>query len=236
VALCDQDDRWHLDRTAALVGRFEADANLLLLHGDAKLVAADGSSLGTTLFQAVGATYSELLSIEQGRGWEALLDRNLVTGATVLLRRSLIDVALPVPAHWLHDEWLGMVAALLGGLALERRQLLDYRQHAGNQVGARAAGVTDLVQRASESRGQWHANKSLRAHELAERAGRLPGQLPAGAREAIQEKDQHQALRASLPAARLARLMPVWREWRSGRYGRFGRGWQGVLRDLLQPD
>ncbi|AEG91963.1 glycosyltransferase family 2 protein [Ramlibacter tataouinensis] len=236
IALCDQDDVWDPQRLAILLPRFEADARLLLLHGDARLVDGQGQDLGSTLFQALNVTSMELEAISEGQGWQPLLGRNLVTGATVLLRRSLCDAAIPIPDHWLHDEWLGIVAALLGGLAVERRCLLAYRQHSGNQIGARRASLADLASRALGRREQWHAQKLHRARELHQRAAQLPGAGPAEALAEIEEKVLHQAVRASLPATRIARLLPVLREWRTGRYRRFGRGIQGVLRDLLQPE
>lgn len=234
IALCDQDDLWHPQRIATLVPRFESDAQLLLLHGDARLVDVCGKDLGSSLFQALGASEVELRMIESGQGWKVMLDRNLVTGATTLLRRSLLDIALPIPEHWLHDEWLGTVAALLEGLQVERKVLLDYRQHTSNQIGARRASLAELMVRAISPRGDWHAQKLQRASALAQRAPGLGSQVSPQALAAIEEKVAHHAVRAALPRSRGARVIPVWREWRTGRYRRYGRGLQGVLRDLLQ--
>lgn len=236
IALCDQDDRWEPGRLAVLVPRFIDKPGLLMIHGNATLVDRSGTSPGGTLFDALAISETELRLIEEGRGWEALLDRNLVTGATAVLRSSLRDVSLPIPPHWLHDEWLGMMAALLGGLSVERNPLLAYRQHGANQIGARRAGPVDLVRRALADRGQWHADKMHRATELAERARALGSPVDPRALAAIEEKAVHHSVRAHLPGPRPARLLPVWHEWKTGRYRRFGRGLNGVLRDLLQPD
>lgn len=234
IALCDQDDRWDPERLAVLVPRF-ADPVVLLVHGNATLVDAAGAPQGGSLFDALAITPAELGLIEQGRGWLPLLDRNLVTGATALLRGALRDASLPLPPHWLHDEWLGMMAALLGGLRVERTPLLAYRQHGANQIGAKRAGILDLVRRAQGDRGEWHADKMHRANELLARARELGEAIDAQALRTIEQKAEHHRVRAQLPAARPARLGPVWREWKTGRYRRFGRGVHGVLRDLLQP-
>lgn len=235
IALCDQDDRWNPDRLAVLVPHFVAHPATMLVHGNAILVNASGTPEGGTLFDALAITPSELRLIEEGRGWVPLLGRNLVTGATAVLRRNLRDASLPLPPHWLHDEWLGMVAALLGGLHVERTPLLAYRQHGANQIGARRARLIDLVRRAQFDRGEWHANKMHRAIELLARAKELGGAVDSQALQTIEQKAEHHRVRAQLPAARHARLWPVWREWKTGRYRRFGRGLHGVLRDLLQP-
>jgi glycosyltransferase involved in cell wall biosynthesis len=235
IALSDQDDRWHPQRLELMTRHFQQDPHLLLLHTNARIIDGEGQDSGHTLFDALQATESELMAIESGRGWEPLLSRNLVTGATAVLRSQLRDVAVPVPAGWLHDEWLGMVAALLGGLRVEPTCLIDYRQHGKNQVGARRATLLELARRAASDRADWHAKVALRARELAARAQLLNPPIPSHVLTSIQEKDAHHAVRAALPAARVARLLPIWNEWRTGRYLRFGRGVQGVLRDVLQP-
>lgn len=235
IALCDQDDVWHPARMARLVQRFEHRKDLLMVHGNARLVDASGRTLGRTLFDALSVSERELGAISAGRGWQPLLDRNLVTGATSMLRRSLLTLALPIPPSWLHDEWLGIVAALLGGLEVERVPLLDYRQHGGNLIGARREGLSDWVRRAIEPRGSWMEQRVLRANALEARAVRWGSLLGPAQHEAIREKAAHHRARAALPPQRLARVAPIWREWRTGRYARYGRGALGLLRDLLQP-
>ena len=49
------------------------------------------------------------------------------------------DLALPIPDGWIHDEWLAIVAAATGRTAIVDAALTDYRQHGGNQIGARRA-------------------------------------------------------------------------------------------------
>ena len=168
----------------------------------------------------------------KGRAFEVLLDRNLVTGAATIVRRNLLAAALPIPEHWIHDEWLGAIAAALGGLDIEQVPLLDYRQHGGNQIGARRESLPDAIRRALEPRGDWHTHRLLRAQELETRLRELSISGPAI--EAVREKVAHHSARAALPASRTRRPLPILREWNTGRYGRFGRGLRGVIKDLLE--
>jgi hypothetical protein len=73
------DDRWHPERLEHLVARMDAQPTMLLLHGNAGRIDADGNPLGNTLFDALGVSHSELRAIFQGRALDVLLDRNLVT-------------------------------------------------------------------------------------------------------------------------------------------------------------
>ncbi len=145
VVLCDQDDVWAPDRVAAAVSRFDAAPDLLLLHSDARLVNDDGSPIGYSLFEAIGVTAGELAEIHAGDEFATLLRRNVVTGATTAFRRSLLAAALPFPASWVHDEWLAMVASITGRTDVLTEQLIDYRQHAANQIGARKLGFGGMM-------------------------------------------------------------------------------------------
>jgi glycosyltransferase involved in cell wall biosynthesis len=232
VALSDQDDRWHPNRLERLVARMDAQPATLLLHSNARMIDAQGRSLGNTLFDALAMSGSEWREISQGRAFEVLLDRNLVTGAATIIRRNLLAAALPIPEHWIHDEWLGAVAAALGALDVEPTPLLDYRQHDGNQIGAQREGLLDAMRRATKVRGDWHTHRLMRAQELEVRLRELS--VPGPALEAVMEKVAHHRARAAFPVARLGRPMPILREWATGRYRRFGRGLRGVIKDLFE--
>ena len=73
--------------------------------------------------------------------WDDLgaeLQTNVVTGAACLVRREVLDVALPFPAELdgsFHDHWLAVCALALGELAYVDQPLVDYVQHDANVVG-----------------------------------------------------------------------------------------------------
>ncbi|QHI97914.1 glycosyltransferase [Xylophilus rhododendri] len=234
VVLSDQDDRWHPDRLEHAVGFFAAHPQALLLHGNADLVDAAGKPLGLDLFTALDVGAQELEALEQGRAFEPLLDRNLATGATMAVRQELLALALPIPAHWIHDEWLAALAAAMDALAVTRRCLIDYRQHGANQIGARQESWHEAMRRLVSPRGDFLAFRLERARELRCALEALGLRVPARALRLAGEKVAHHAVRAALPANRLLRTLPVWREWRTGRYRRFGRGLRGLAKDLLE--
>ena len=179
IALCDQDDLWRADRLARMVGQFEARPDLLLLHTDARLVDGDLKPLGSTLFQALEMKPEELAAIASGHAFEALQRRNLVTGATTVFRRSLLAAALPFPKEWVHDEWLAAIAAATGRVDVLPEPLIDYRQHGGNQIGARRPTFGDKLGKALAPRGTKHGERLRRAEVLLERLVALGDQVPA---------------------------------------------------------
>lgn len=233
VALADQDDRWHPDRLARVIPLFAERPRLLLVHCDATLVDATGSPLGSSLLEALEVGVGDRRRIQGGAALELLLRRNVVTGATVVMRASLIAQARPFPDAWVHDEWLAMMAAVFGEVDLVNEQLIDYRQHGGNQIGARRLGFRDKVGRIQEPRAVRNARLEARAAALAERlhesAASVAVQLLAD------QKLAHELVRNALPERRLARVAPVIGQLSLGRYARFGRGLLDAVRDLLQP-
>jgi glycosyltransferase involved in cell wall biosynthesis len=234
IALSDQDDVWHPDRLERLVAAFEAIPDATLLHSDARLVDGDGADLGTTLLAALGVSAAERAEVAAGRGYDALLRRNLATGATTILRASVRDLALPIPPGWIHDEWLAIVAASTGRTAIVDAVLTDYRQHGANQIGARRPTAGDLLSRLREPRDPRNARLLVRAASLAERLATLPG-VSARDLSAAEQKLSHERRRSALPRARLARVGRVLAAARRGDYARFGNGAKDVLRDLVQP-
>lgn len=237
IALSDQDDVWHAGRLAALAALFDADDELLLAHSDARLVDGDGAPLGLSLLEALEATPAERAGLEHGDGFSVLLRRNLVTGATVMLRRELLDAAAPFPADWVHDEWLAAIAAAVGRVRLLPDALTDYRQHGGNQIGARKPTMADRWAKLREprtDRAPWllrRAEALVARLEVLAAVGRVAPERLAQARA----KRDHEARRADLPRVRVARIPAIVAGVVSGRYGRYSRGAVDVLRDLVQP-
>lgn len=233
IALCDQDDRWHEGKIAAALDAFGADGELELWHSDARIVDSDGNPTGLRLLETLNVRDGELEEIRSGRAIDTLLRRNLVTGATAVIRSSLLAATRPFPASWVHDEWLAVAAAARNRLRLSEDCLIDYRQHGANQIGATVLTGAIRFQRLRQPRTERDARLLARAVDLAER---LPGLgAPADVVARARDKAEHERVRSGYPRARLLRLVPVAREWRSGRYGSYGLGAQDILRDLVQP-
>lgn len=234
IALCDQDDIWHSERLRYMAEELNRRTDLLLVHTDARLVDAKGDDLAESLFEALEVKRYEIDWIHAGQAFDMFLRRNLVTGATTVFRRSLLSDAAPFPTEWLHDEWLAIIAASVGQVDIIERKLTDYRQHDGNQIGARREAFIKKVKKALAPRGETHTQRAIKAEILLNRLLTLSDRLSPDMIDKVRAKLQHQNYRAALPVGRLARVMPVLREAATGRYDKFGRGAQGVIRDLFQ--
>ncbi|HEV7742775.1 MAG TPA: glycosyltransferase family 2 protein [Pseudolysinimonas sp.] len=233
VLLSDQDDRWHPDRVAASLAAFASRADLLLVHADAVLVDESGRTPLGGLLDALEVGPEVRERIHDGDAFDVLMQRNVATGATIAFRRPLFELARPFPASWLHDEWLAIVAASANRMDLIDRPVIDYRQHAGNVVGAHRLGLAQKADRLREPRAERNARLLARAEALSER---ITGWDTDPVRiEAARAKLAHERARSGLPATRVLRLGPALGEWSTGRYRRFGRGAADLVRDLVQP-
>jgi glycosyltransferase involved in cell wall biosynthesis len=234
IALSDQDDVWAPDRLALMVGRFAQRPELELLFTDARLVDSKGQPLGS-LFDALEIGDTDLAALRTGDAFAVLLRRNLITGATVMLRRQLLERARPFPASWIHDEWLAIIGAATAAIDWMPDQLVDYRQHGANQIGVAAPSLRYKVRRVLEPRGDRYTTLVARTEELVLRLRAL--QVDPRLVEQAESKLAHERFRSVLPSNRLARVIPVARVASTGAYERYSsRGRLDILRDLLQPD
>ncbi|MCR8558593.1 glycosyltransferase family 2 protein [Mucilaginibacter sp. BJC16-A38] len=118
IALCDQDDVWMLDKIALQV---EAIGDSLLIYHDSEFVHEDGSSMDRKM--------SDLMNLYRGDDPEAFLFFNCVSGHAVLMRRELLQDALPLKKEFFHDWWLAYVATNIGKIDFIPQCLVKYRQH-----------------------------------------------------------------------------------------------------------
>ena len=147
IALADQDDRWQPEKLERLIERI--GPGMLLAYSDARLVDAHGRLISPTFWTARRNNPDDL---------SMLMIANSITGAASLLRRELLDVALPFPDPALglmHDHWLAMMAMSLGEVAYVDRPLYDYVQHGGAALGHE-----------SERRRGQGSDRMRRGHEL----------------------------------------------------------------------
>lgn len=233
IALCDQDDVWMPSKLEELSNLFNQDDELLLVFTDSRLVDADGAPLGYTSFGTLGVSKAEKKAFEEGNGSTVLLKRNLATGATVMLKKTLLHIATPFPSDWVHDEWLALVSSFAGKILMSEECLIDYRQHGKNQIGMKKPGLRHYIGRLIFPRSERNAKLFVRAEQMSKH--RFFQSNNPDAFIAASGKLSHEVARQGLPQARIKRIKLVLHEMRTGRYHDFGLGYQDIARDLIQP-
>jgi glycosyltransferase involved in cell wall biosynthesis len=135
-AFADQDDIWRADKlelelAAAKSMETEHDVHTpVLVFSDMELVGADNQLIAHSVWRM---KYVNPHRATLG----SMLVQNLVNGCTVLGNRSLLLQGMPIPEEaFMHDFWLGLVAAAFGTLRPLDATTVRYRQHQHNTMGA----------------------------------------------------------------------------------------------------
>jgi len=118
IALCDQDDLWHpqkIELQVNLIGD-----NIFVYH-DSEFIHENGTSINKKM--------SDLMNLYRGGEPEVFLFFNCVSGHAILMKRILLDYALPLKKEYFHDWWFAYVATNLGTIDFIPQCLVKYRQH-----------------------------------------------------------------------------------------------------------
>lgn len=133
IALADQDDIFRRDKIEVLINTLKAYPERDLAVSDLSLIDENGNVLSGSMWT------SQKRYTSTGHPFRHLVYANFATGCAMMIRRRLLDFALPFSPNCLsHDWWLAVVAASekSGGICLVREALTAYRQHASNVIGA----------------------------------------------------------------------------------------------------
>ena len=118
IAMCDQDDLWRPQKIELQV---EAIKDNILIYHDSEFIHEDGTGMNKKM--------SDLRNFYRGGDPEVFLFFNCVSGHSILMKKSLIDDALPLKKGYFHDWWLAYVATNIGEIDFIPQCLVQYRQH-----------------------------------------------------------------------------------------------------------
>jgi len=125
IALCDQDDEWHIDKVKHMIETI----------GEHPMVYCDS----IVCDEHLGDTGKRISSFVNCRSRYSCLELSVfcrIYGNATLFKRSLFEDADPFPDMIPHDWWLSYVATLHGGIKYLDEPLILYRQHSTNIFGA----------------------------------------------------------------------------------------------------
>lgn len=219
VCFADQDDVWLPEKVGLSVRAMEElesrrGAQLpLLVFSDLRVVDDDLRTLHASMWRGARLNPRNVHRLER------LVGLNVVTGCTMMINGTMLALGRRMPeAAIMHDRWLSLLAAAMGGAEAISTPTVLYRQHDANVIGAPAEDrtVRGTLGRAkvSESRRRERWLSEQQAEALLEVYG---GEIALPKRE---------LLRAYLRSGRSrSRLVRVWTTLRFG----FFRG--GLVRD-----
>jgi glycosyltransferase involved in cell wall biosynthesis len=118
IALCDQDDLWHPEKIELQV---KSIGDNIFIYHDSEFIHEDGESMNKKM--------SDIVHLYRGGDPLAFLFFNCVSGHTILMKRDLLNFAIPLKKEYFHDWWLSYVATNIGKIDFIPQCLVKYRQH-----------------------------------------------------------------------------------------------------------
>lgn len=239
IALCDQDDVWHPGKLRRFEEVFSAEPSVGLVFTDAEMVDDRLRPTGARLWDATFEPEARRL-MKEGRAFDVLARRNVVTGATMAFRSRFRELALPIPSGGacIHDGWIALTVAAVSGVEALAEPLIKYRQHAGQQIGLGAAGAS--LDDTPAGRARYYAAEAeklerLRERLLAARGPRDGSHPPLDSQiKWAGELAAHYRVRGGVLKSRRERLPLVLRELLTMRYHRYSKGLSSAALDLLR--
>lgn len=247
IVLADQDDVWKRHKLARLAEALEANPDAAFAFSDAEMVDESLRPLGYRLWEAVRFDPRRLGDRRDsvagggayvGDAFDLLLRRFVVTGATMAFRAEYRDLVLPIPTEWVHDAWIALLLSAVAPCAAIGEPLIEYRQHAAQQIGERKRGLLGQYQVARTLGTQYVEKLELMFRQARERLGAAHAggayRIEQARLDALSAKIEHLGRRlAWRRGARLSRAPGVLAEWLLQRYSRYSLGWKSVAHDLF---
>lgn len=233
VALSDQDDIWHEDKLAHIERVLLGSPSAGAVFSDADVVDEQLLPLGYKLWDRYGFTKTRRRQLVAGRAFQVLLDRNAVTGATLAFRSWLKEWVIPIPACWMHDAWIAAVTAAVSDMSIIEEPLIQYRQHAQNQVGGQKPPLPEFLRAVVRDNTAFYHDYVNQLKLLRQRLTGCSKLKRLDDLSLLDSRILHFEARARMPAQRLRRLPLALRELWTLRYFRHSNGSISLGKDLF---
>jgi hypothetical protein len=242
IALSDQDDVWRSDKLHLFESVLNNSPSAGLVFSDAEIVDENLKPLNRRMWDGVGFDAHKRKLIKTGRALEVLITGCTVTGATMAFRSSFVKLSLPIPEEiaMIHDGWIALTIAAVAEVVAIDEPLIQYRQHAQQQIGAPARNEAAPEQRGLKSikTAFRRRSSSTELHKILET---LEARLLAHANDFdtrkalsfVSDYAFHLSVRANLPQRRLNRVPSILRELLSLRYHEYANGFKSAAKDLV---
>ncbi|MCC6126203.1 MAG: glycosyltransferase family 2 protein [Pirellulales bacterium] len=234
IALADQDDLWLPNKLRRLEGVFAEDAGVGVAFSDAALIDDAGRRLPRGLWESIAFDRRMRQQVNGGRALEVLVKRNVATGACMAFRAEYRELLLPIPGKWVHDGWFALLIAAVAPCRAIAEPLVEYRQHGGQQIGARKENLYRQFLRGMRQKRDDFAAISENYAEARRRLAAFRSRLrDDGALRLLDEKAEHFRAKALMREPRIWRYPIIVRELLRRHYARYSRGWRSMAQDLF---
>ncbi len=145
IMFSDHDDIWLPNKIELTLNVMKAAERTnpdkpILVHTDLQVVDSQLNTIADSLWN-----YQKLFP-ETGDNLNKIMAHNVVTGCTAMINKAAKAVSIPVPAEAImYDWWLALNVCRHGKIVYVSIPSILYRQHSGNQIGAKKAGGINII-------------------------------------------------------------------------------------------
>ena len=238
---CDQDDCWYPEKVEKQVAYLKQHPEIEAVFTNATIIGDQSEPNGRTIWEEIEFTEELQEKWKQGKAHEILFGGFVVTGATLALRKTVLEQLSPFPTaipDLIHDAWIALYLSLSNKIDFITEPLLHYRIHSSQQVGfgskQEPVRLSDRINRDRSEKLKPLKEKADNLQQLnlllSQRTGIDPKKLSA-----LRQRQRHFMRRATLPKNRLLRVPGVFREVVSGNYCFSSKDWWlPALGDLFE--
>jgi glycosyltransferase involved in cell wall biosynthesis len=122
IAFCDQDDIWEKDKLVHLAAAFST--NTLLAYGKSVLIDAEDHQSPDSAKEHLGFN-----NYRKGHLPYYFYFSNCISGHAMMVKRSLVETALPFPNECLYDQWLALIASAKSEIIHVPKAITFHRIH-----------------------------------------------------------------------------------------------------------
>jgi glycosyltransferase involved in cell wall biosynthesis len=141
IFLSDQDDIWKENKVEKVIQHFIKNPSTEAVFTNGNLINEKNEKISThTLWDSVFFIENQL---KKPINLFKLISskRNMVTGATLCIKKETKDFILPFPdiKKYYHDEWISIIIASRKKLDYLTDELISYRIHSKQQIGGKSS-------------------------------------------------------------------------------------------------
>lgn len=241
IFLCDQDDVWIPEKVARIVQYLEENPEHEAVFSNALMIDQAGLPTGKTSFEQIEFTPEMQKKWRNKGAFEILMKGYVVTGATLAIRKSALNLVLPVPSiipELIHDGWIALILAASNKIGFIKDPLIHYREHSTQQVGLKGSvqpvTLLDRILRPRTAKMVKLKQRHADIEHLTSYLIKLP--IDQACKEKLIARNAFYEMRANLPSNRLCRILPVMKFTLNGFYKNQegGKWWRPVLGDLFE--
>jgi hypothetical protein len=240
IFLADQDDIWLKDKVQKFEAVFIEQPGTGLLFSDAELIDENSERIKGSLWEATFPR-AKKRRFASGEAMSVLVWGDTVTGAAMAFRSNLREHFIPTPdvRVYSHDGWIALTTAMVSSVGFLPTPLLQYRVHAGQQIGIGAHRGVGQAPRTRRERFEealrlletMRQEFSRLAMSLVEQSDRRQIEATLGE---LEDRRRHLECRLALQMSWPKSVAPLLREVANRRYFKYSNGVRSILSDLLR--